>query len=168
MKCEICKAQEASVHLTQVLDGEVRKLHMCEDCARKGGINIENPVSISDLLLGLGKQEPEEEAPPAPDRTCPTCHMRHADFRKTGRLGCPDCYEAFAAELVPLLRQMHRRDHHVGRAPRHMPAGISLTSEAVSVQHALDRAVADERFEEAARLRDRLAEIRRRLEAGAP
>jgi protein arginine kinase activator len=166
MKCEICKAQEASVHLTQVMDGEVRKLHMCEDCARKGGINIENPVSISDLLLGLGKDEPAEETPAAPDRTCPVCHLRQADFRKTGRLGCPECYAAFAAELAPLLRQMHRRDHHVGRTPPNVPGGVPPAEEAASAQEALDRAVAEERFEEAARLRDRLQAIRRRM-AGA-
>ncbi len=166
MKCEICKAQDASVHLTQVLAGEVRKLHMCEDCARKGGINIENPVSISDLLLGLGKEEQAEEAPAAPDRACPVCHLRQADFRKSGRLGCPDCYTAFAAELAPLLRQMHRRDHHVGRTPAHVPGGVSPAEEAASVQDALDLAVAAENFEDAARLRDRLQELRRKIASG--
>lgn len=168
MKCEICKAQEASVHLTQVMEGEVRKLHMCEECARKGGINIENPVSISDLLLGLGKEEPVEEAPAAPDRACPVCHLRQADFRKTGRLGCPECYAAFATELAPLLRQMHRRDHHVGRTPQAMPGGVPAAEEAAAVQEALDRAVAEERFEEAARLRDRLQALRRRIASGSP
>lgn len=167
MTCEICKAQEATVHLTQVMDGAVKKLHMCEDCARKGGINIENPVSISDLLLGLGKEAQGEVEPGPPDRVCPVCHLRQAEFRKTGRLGCPDCYTAFAAELAPLLRQMHKLDHHVGLAPPGGFGGSAPAEEAVAVQEALDRAVAEERFEEAARLRDRLLDLRGRMEAGA-
>ncbi len=168
MTCEICKAQEATVHLTQVMDGDVKKLHMCEECARKGGINIENPVSISDLLLGLGKDAPGEEEPAPPDRVCPVCHLRQAEFRKTGRLGCPECYTAFAAELAPLLRQMHKRDHHVGRAPPDAFGDPSPAEEAAAVQEALDRAVTEERFEEAARLRDRLLDLRKRMGAGAP
>lgn len=167
MTCDICNGHEATVHLTQVVDGDVKKLHMCEDCARKSGINIENPVSISELLLGLGKAESgaDDPASPEPGRACPSCHMRHGDFRKTGRLGCPDCYTAFASELAPLLRQMQKKIQHTGRAPRAGPHAPSPAIELESLREALDRAVIDERFEDAARLRDRMAELRLGLAA---
>lgn len=171
MFCESCKQREATVHLTQVVDDSVKKIHLCEECAAQKGLDIHAPVSISDLLLGLGKAvEPAAEAPAASERACPRCHMRPADFKKTGRLGCPDCYEAFTVELGPLIKGMHRSEQHTGKmpgpvtdAPPPPPAGADVGA----LQRALDHAVAAENFEEAARLRDRIQAARATAPGGA-
>jgi len=78
--------------------------------------------------------------------------MRRSDFKKTSRLGCPACYEAFAEELTPLLAAVHKGTHHIGK----VPAGAAHDSpaEIVALQKQLNEAVAGERYEEAARLRD--------------
>ena len=115
MTCEICKEHEATVHLTQVVDGAIRKLHLCEECAAKSGFDVHGPISITDILLGMGMQK--EAAGAAPERSCSRCHMRRTDFKKTGRFGCAECYEAFIDELPPLLKAMHRSDRHVGKVP---------------------------------------------------
>ncbi|MBP7829681.1 MAG: UvrB/UvrC motif-containing protein [Kiritimatiellae bacterium] len=157
MLCESCKQHEATVHLTQVVDDSVKKVHLCEECAAQKGLDVHGPVSISDLLMGLGKAiEPESKRPAAGEHACPRCHMRPSDFKKTGRLGCPDCYDAFAGELGPLIKGMHRSEQHVGKAPgtagaAPAPAGDSGLA---ALQKALEEAVAGERYEEAARLRD--------------
>jgi len=118
MKCERCQEDEATVHLTQVVNGAVKKLHLCEDCAAQSGVDVHNPMSMAELLLGFGKGA-AADAPAAPGdaRSCPRCHLRGADFRKTGRLGCPECYTAFRAELSPLIRSMHRKERHAGKRP---------------------------------------------------
>lgn len=162
MLCESCKQREATVHLTQVVDDSVKKVHLCEECAAQKGLDVHGPVSISDLLMGLGKVvEPQKEKPSVEEHSCPRCHMRPADFKKTGRLGCPDCYEAFAVELGPLIKGMHRSERHVGKAPGGIPAApASAGEDLAALQKALEKAVAGERYEEAARLRDRIQAAR--------
>lgn len=161
MLCESCNEREATVHLTQVADGSVKKIHLCEDCAAKSGFDVKGPMSITDILLGMGGAV--DAAGGGDEKTCPRCHMRRADFKKTGRLGCPDCYETFAAELLPLIKAMHRSDQHVGKIPAGEDAQVRITAEVADLQKKLDQAVADENYEEAARLRD---EIQRRRAGG--
>lgn len=160
MICESCHEKEATVHLTQVAEGAVKKVHLCEDCAAKSGFDIHGPLSIQDILLGMGHVSGEEAA--GPERSCPKCHFRRADFKKTGRLGCPDCYETFAAELLPLIKAMHRSDQHMGKVPSREGIAVRLSSEIAAVQKALDQAIASENYEEAARLRDQIQSARNR------
>ena len=154
MQCESCGEAEATVHLTQIVEGEVRKLHLCKDCARDSGINVDEPLSITDLLLNAGSPSPLETT--EADKSCPRCHMRGSDFKKTSRLGCPYCYEAFAAGLAPILLSMHRSQQHVGKAPRQY-RGVAVEPGLKVLETQLKEAIATEQFEEAAQLRDRIA-----------
>jgi len=166
MTCEICKEREASVHLTQVIDGKVKKMHLCEQCASKSGIDVDGPLSITDILLGMGvpKQAAENAATmvssSGPERTCPRCHMRRSDFKKGGRLGCSECYETFADELPPLLKQMHRSDRHAGKIPSAQAGKIRAAAALSDLQEGLKKAVASENFEEAAKLRDQIEALK--------
>jgi protein arginine kinase activator len=169
MQCEMCKEREATVHLTQVVGSEVKKVNLCEGCAAKSGLDIKGTISITDLLMGLsgggktaakvGGDKPQREAPET-ERACPRCHMRRADFQKTGRLGCANCYEAFVKELSPMLHNMHRAHQHTGKIPARESQNIQSSAEIAALQQALEKAVAEEQFEEAARLRDRIATLR--------
>lgn len=161
MLCEVCKEREATVHLTQVVDGAIKKLHLCEECAAKSGFDVHGPVSITDILLGMGVQK--ETSSTGAERSCPRCHMRRTDFKKTGRFGCAECYVAFAEELPPLLKAMHRADQHVGKIPRRESERVKASAELASLQQRMDKAIAAEHFEEAALLRDQIQDCRRRL-----
>jgi protein arginine kinase activator len=167
MKCDVCQEQDATVHLTQVLDGSVKKLHLCEGCAAESGVDVHNPVSIADLFIGLNKTKgPVREPGPA---GCPACGLKPADFKKTGRLGCPECYTAFSTSLAPLIRAMQRGDRHVGRTPGAGGGEGIHPPRPEELKRQLERAIAEERFEDAARLRDRLAESKAgRPAQGAP
>lgn len=162
MKCDVCQSEPATVHLTQVLEGSVKKLHLCEACAAESGVDVHSPVSIADLFLGLNKTQGNAREPVAAG--CPRCHLKPTDFKKTGRLGCPDCYAAFSTSLAPLIRAMQRGDRHVGRTPGSVAPEPVRDPSADELKRQLDRAIAEERFEEAARLRDRLVECK----AGQP
>lgn len=171
MLCELCKEREATVHLTQVIDSAVKKLHLCEACAGKNGVDLQGPLSISDILLGLGVQK--EPAGAGSERSCPRCHMRRTDFKKTGRFGCAECYTAFAEELPPLLKAMHRADRHTGKIPQRESARVQASAELAALQQQMEKAISGEKFEEAARLRDSIQACRIRLaeeekKAGAP
>lgn len=161
MKCEVCKEAEATIHLTQVVDGSVKKIHLCEACAAESGFDLHGPMSITDILLGLGGDQ-QEVAPPvkASERSCPRCHLRRVDFKKTGRLGCPDCYSTFGDELAPVIRAMHRNEQHRGKIPERERERVEATVQESELKEQLNAAIAREDFEAAARIRDSLLALR--------
>lgn len=164
MLCESCQQREATIHLTQVAEGSVKKVHLCEECAAKSGLDMQGPLSITDLLLGLAQKSAPGETPTEAERACPLCHMTRSDFKKTGRLGCARCYDTFAGELLPLINAMHRCEQHVGKIPARECSRVRASAELTQLQQELDKALAAENYEEAARLRDRMHACRRQLQ----
>ena len=164
MICEQCSNKEAKVHLTQVVDGAVKKLHLCDQCATASGFDMKGPVSITDILLGMGGEEALTPTPETTERVCPTCQMRKVDFKKTGRLGCPDCYEAFSDELSSLVKALHRSDQHLGKVPEREGVKVRVSAEMARLKKALSEAVNKENFEKAAKLRDEIQTCRDALE----
>lgn len=160
MLCQVCGKKEATVHLTQMLNNEVRKMHLCEQCAEAGGIDVNVPASMTNFLLGLGAPR-QARAEPA-DRVCPQCEMHFSDFKKASLLGCQNCYAAFAEELEPLLNGMQKGARHVGKKPVHHAGAVNVPPSSASLKKALDEAVASENYEQAARIRDQIHEAETR------
>ena len=100
------------------------------------------------------------------DAVCPACGWTNEDLRSTNRVGCPRCYSAFRAVLLPLLGRFHRHVSHVGRAPARMDMEPSPLAEITQARVALDKAVSGEEFEQAARLRDRIRDLEALLDPG--
>ena len=163
MQCDNCKKKEATVHLTQIVDSKVLKIDLCESCAKESGVQDTAGFSLADLLVGLGAgDEIKKEGPCA---RCPTCGLTQADFKKTGRLGCATCWETFAAGLAPLLKAMHKGDHHVGKVPTRAAHTLVISENIRLLSAELDKAVRAEKYEEAAVLRDKIRELEAKLQA---
>lgn len=154
MECEKCQNAEATVHLTQVINGEVRKVHLCEGCAADSGVTSCIPTSISEILLGAGAKASQPLA--RTQGTCSHCGMERKEFKQHGRLGCDGCYDSFTEDLAPLLQAMHHSDRHTGKVPFHLERHLEVEREIMELQRLLKEAILDERFEEAAKLRDRI------------
>lgn len=159
MLCESCQQHEATIHLTQVVNGQSRELHLCEDCAEESGLNVQNVMSIPELLFGMGAAESggageQKDA----GKSCPHCHLRGQDFKKHGRLGCPRCYETFEAELAPMLAAMHKGPRHVGKIPESLRKGLEASGRLAELKARLEAALREEKYEEAALLRDQIRE----------
>lgn len=158
MLCCVCKQKEAKVHLTQIADEKVQKVDLCEDCAKEKGVNDPTGYSLADLLLNLGGAAPG--AAPASEAgselCCPNCGFTQADFKKTGRLGCADCYSTFGEGLGPLLKTMHKGVRHVGKAPAALRRTRESTDRLATLQKEMEKAIKEERFETAAKLRDEI------------
>ena len=161
MFCDVCKSKEATVFLTQIVEGKMQKVNLCEGCSKEKGVNDPTGFALADLLLGLGAAQ-EIEKNPAGIR-CPVCGFSQADFKKTGRLGCSSCYDAFAEGLSGMLKNMHRGSIHAGKVPAKLALARRRNQELGVLQASLDKAVKEELFEEAASLRDKI----RRLESQA-
>ncbi len=153
MKCDLCE-KEAVVHLTQVVNGEMKEVHLCEEHAKEQGIDINSPISITDILMGLGeaKQGLEHHLSPA----CPRCDMARDEFRKTGRLGCSDCYKTFMAELAVAIKAMHHSTQHVGKIPAREGLQTRIKSKIARLQKDLEVVIAREDYEQAAQIRDQI------------
>jgi protein arginine kinase activator len=159
MLCCICKAKPATVHYTQITGDKTQKLDLCESCAKSKGAGDPTGFAFADLLLGLGASQEIEQAAGGSVVKCPQCGFSHADFKKSGRLGCPECYKTFAEGLEGLLKTMHKGTRHVGK----MPAALRQTREAAdrleSLRTKLAQAIEEENFEQAAILRDELKQL---------
>jgi hypothetical protein len=57
MTCEICKKDEAKVHLTLLENEHMRKVDLCESCAKTYGVNDPLGFSLAGLLQQLGKRD---------------------------------------------------------------------------------------------------------------
>ena len=167
MLCCVCKEKQATVHLTQIAGDKVQKVDLCEDCAKQKGINDPAGFSLADLLLGLGASQEIEQATGGPDVKCPQCGFTQADFKKSGRLGCPACYATFAEGLEGLLKTMHKGTRHTGKVPEAMRQSRDISDRLKSLQKRLAKAIEDEDFEQAAILRDEMKQMTARV-SGAP
>ena len=163
MTCDLCSKNEATVHLTEVINDQTRELHLCEPCAREKGAAAAEQFGLAELLAGLSDlgTQPEMKAMLA---SCPACGMTCDNFRKKGQLGCDRCYETFRAILTPLLKRIHGSNHYTGRLspPSARRAGGSTLAGLAPLKEQLKRAVAAEDFEEAARLRDRIHSLEKK------
>lgn len=163
MKCECCSKTEATIHLTQVIDGEVKKLNLCQVCAQKNGIDLNSPISITDVLLGLGNPasgEPSKADLSEFDLSCSRCQMTRAEFKKRARLGCPECYKAFMGELNAITQAMHHSRQHVGKIPARQGNEARITAQIAALQKEIETAIAKEEYEVAANLRDKIKSLK--------
>ncbi|MFQ5704422.1 MAG: UvrB/UvrC motif-containing protein [Gemmatimonadales bacterium] len=161
MQCDRCGEREAAIHLTQIVDNSVTTLHLCAQCAAEKGIQSDASVAkfpLSDFLASMGQVAGAEFAPGDAAQACDFCGGTIKEFRETGRLGCPQCYDTFESHLRDLLRRLHGSSHHTGEvylAPA--PAGAAAKRHQLSdMRQQLRAAVDAENFELAAEIRDRI------------
>lgn len=166
MLCSICKEKPATVHLTQIVGEKMQKLDLCDDCAKAKGVNDPAGFALADLMLGLGAAQEIEQASGGTEVRCPRCGFTQADFKKSGRLGCPECYKTFSEGLSGLLKTMHKGTRHVGKSPEKIRASTQNADRLKALQKKLEKAVESENFEEAAQLRDEIRQVSER--SGSP
>jgi protein arginine kinase activator len=97
--------------------------------------------------------------------------MTYEDFKKIGRLGCGECYRTFRESLTPLLKRIHGATQHTGKVvlaalsePKEPAVKSSSKASARSPKTAdidalkekLKKAIENESYEEAARIRDQI------------
>ena len=146
MKCQQCP-KLATLQITEVHgESNFDELHLCDECAQKY------------LYETSPKKKNARDLAGAPDKQCDQCGTKFVDFRNTGRLGCPHDYQAFQAELLPLLESIHNSTRHAGKTPRR-PSQRVRTQELARLRKDLQKAVTAEAYEEAARLRDRIRQL---------
>lgn len=168
MKCQKCD-RPATFHITEMTGDKPVELHLCEEHANeylhKSGSDVSDFSGDSQENLAeqvkqkvSSLQQTTRELMELEMRTCPICGTSLQDFRKTGRLGCPNDYGFFREQLEPLLMGIHGCTEHIGKKPSR--AGASDNRHIlIRLRRELDDAVSIEDYELAGRLRDRIREL---------
>ncbi|MDE2491510.1 MAG: hypothetical protein KGM24_11725 [Elusimicrobia bacterium] len=111
MICAACGQREASVLVTTVVANRVEKAALCASCAAE----LEPAESLDALMQALSGLSSRPRVHPG---RCPACRTSFADFRESGRFGCPRCYEQFLPQIHDLLPRLHAGAyHHRGKTP---------------------------------------------------
>jgi len=162
MSCENCGSTDAVVHLTQIVNNEMSTHHLCEKCAAEKGLET-TPADLGNMpLIDVIAQMTQGSASGSrdPGAECSFCGLTFRGFRKTGRLGCPHCYETFSDHLPQLLRRIHGSTKHVGKVylPPD-PTASEMEKRLEGLRRRLERAIRSEDFERAAVIRDQIREL---------
>lgn len=156
-KCDNCD-NPATIHLTEIVDGQKTEKHLCEKCAMSEGITITANIPISKLLENFVLQAPDDL--PVPELKCDVCGLSYAEFRQKAVLGCPNDYDAFASALVPLIeRTQEGAQQHIGKVPLRAGSDQKKQNALLRLRAELKGAVRDEDYERAAELRDQIKKL---------
>jgi protein arginine kinase activator len=156
MTCERCEG-EATVHQTEVVDGQRREIHLCLRCAKREGVTLSAPppsLPLDAVVQSLIVSHVGELVGELARASCDLCDQSYMGFRGQGRLGCPNDYEAFSRGLLPMISQFHGATRHVGKRPRRLT--LPCDRDRLRLRTRLRDAIALEDYEAAASLRDLL------------
>ena len=160
LTCNIC-GKMATVHLTQIIKSKMHKIDLCEKCAQQKGVHKLESFSLEKLLVESGQKSTE---PPAEERLidfiCKKCGYTGEQFKKVGRFGCPHCYERLNDTLLQALETVHKNLQHKGKVPLRACKRITLKRELDDLGCAIQKAIKEERYEEAAQYRDKIEQLK--------
>ena len=158
-KCRRC-SKPATLHITELRQGEATEIHLCESCAKDYLSQAEEmSTPESELQFDQLDEGQQPEASGIDDRVCPNCGITFREFRSQGRLGCPHDYVAFETDLIPLIENIHGETQHCGKLPRRAPDSSRRQHQLIRLRSELRLAVEEENYETAARLRDEIQEV---------
>ena len=174
MLCQNCGKNEANFRYTQIINGVKKELILCQECARKLGVDkIDLPMNFSSFLGDFFNDYAENSLLPSfstNDVKCKTCKMTYNDFINTGMFGCSDCYDTFSGPIDSILKNLHGTSRHIGRGIKSKNENIERVKpkkqskdtkqdKLQDLQKELDKAIKEERYEDAAKIRDKIKEI---------
>ena len=154
MNCDVCQDNPATVYLTQIVKGEMQKVNLCEACAKDKGVTDPTGFALADALLGIDSDP--KMASSTNVLACNSCGFSHAEFKKSGRFGCSECYKVFDSGLESLVKAMHKGTNHLGKIPSRYQVEKKYNDQITDLKNRLMSAINEENFEEAAKLRDQI------------
>ena len=180
MLCDNCGKREANVRYSENINGRKKELHLCEECSKKLGIeNIDfnMPIDFSSFFGGLLEDFGTNDFMPLFNEVkqlkCDNCGYTFEDIVNTGKLGCENCYSVFENRLDPIIKIIQGSNKHVGRTGKIIDSKISEkinnkdsktennkdVSKVEKLQNDLKKAIKEEKYEEAAKIRDEIKKI---------
>ena len=153
-----------------------------------GQIDFSMPIGISSFLGGFMEDFQTKEFMPMLNELktlkCNSCGYTFDDIINTGRLGCKNCYDIFQDRLDPIIKKIQGDNRHVGRIGKIIDSKIDNInddkeesmkkdiknggnskednkelSKIEKLQEELKKAIAEEKYEEAAKIIDEIKKL---------
>lgn len=178
MLCDNCGKREANVRYQENINGRRKELNLCEECSKKLGIDqfdFNMPIDFSSFFGGFFEDLENRELMPFFEDIkalkCDSCGSTFDDILKTGRLGCQNCYDVFEEQVNPIIRRIQGADKHIGRIGKVIDSKITTVEDDVKpekkaemsklekLKEDLKKAIEEERYEDAAKLRDDIKKL---------
>lgn len=160
MKCDKCHINEATVFITQTVNGETLEKNLCESCAEEENQQMfEDGLSFQQFLTGFidGKSNNDKDEVVV----CPGCGMTLMDFKRYSKVGCAQCYITFYSHLQPIIKKLHGTAQHTGKFPRRIGAKYQVQKKMTNLESQLKVALLSEDYEKAVLLRDEIRDLKK-------
>ncbi|NLZ48125.1 MAG: excinuclease [Clostridiales bacterium] len=169
MYCDKCKTNIATVHIVKVINGVKQEFNLCQDCAKESkeidlgeSLSFHNSFSFQNILSGLMDYfDQSHRTSTAREAMCPTCGTTYGEFKKTGVLGCNNCYSYFNSVIMPVVRRVQGNVEHTGKIPVRAGKDILGKRRLNHLKEELQKAILMEEYERAAELRDKIRELQK-------
>lgn len=172
MLCQRCKNCEAVFHFTDITNNVQTELHLCNKCA--GDISFESNLQNNTLYLktmfSLIKDNDIELDDFETKTICLNCGLTDMEFNLDRKPGCPSCYKYFKS-IIDTISE-NKKPHKYRKIPHNYVEvmafrddlsdrniGKSNSVKPVDLEEELRIAVNEERYEDAAVLRDKIKEV---------
>ena len=182
MLCENCKKREANVRYSENINGVKKEMHLCEECSRKLGITSQMDFNMPSLDFSnfFGSFLEDFNTPEfmpllneVKQLECNSCGSTFDDIINTGRYGCPNCYDVFEDRMDPILKKLQGANRHVGRLGKVSDNKVKFENSEKAestkkdtkenklekLQDDLKKAIKEERYEDAAKIRDEIKKM---------
>lgn len=160
MLCTNCGKNNAQFHYKQIIGGSKTEQHLCTACAQALGYlgKSESFFDIGSILndfISVPKMNTASKVSPS----CEACGTTYDEFRRSGLLGCDRCYDSFGNIIESSLSQIQPSTTHKGTLGGEAGKKIERQNEIAALKEDLKKAIIDERYEDAASLRDKIKEM---------
>lgn len=152
--CQICQKNLAIIVVSEIDEkGRRKEIAICEECAKKKGILEGGKADLSEFLKVMLKAREKEEQ----KLICRRCSLSFYEFKKYGKFGCPDCFKAFEEKLLPFIKRMQKVEEEIFHKGKRVSFGFKrgvMLAEIKRLRIELKKAIAEEDYEKAAKIRD--------------
>ena len=180
MLCENCKKREANVRYSENINGVKKEMNLCEECSKKLGItdkmdfrmpSLDIPSFFGSFLEDFNTPEFTPFLNEIKQLTCDSCGSTFDDIVNTGRYGCANCYDVFEDRMDPILKKLQGANRHTGRLGKLSNNKVNFEKDIAKetkpngdnklekLQDDLKSAIKDERYEDAAKIRDEIKKM---------
>lgn len=172
MLCERCNNNEAKIHLIKIVNGKKTDIKLCENCMREitdvpldESTDGNKEVQFQNILGGFFEAIYKNKGQKI-DIICKNCGLTYSQFKSSGILGCPKCYDNFSESLKPMIKRFQGDIEHVGKLPKRIGDEFIEKKKINRLKEELQKAIIEEEYENAANLRDKIKELQNHKNEG--
>lgn len=180
MLCENCGKREANVRYSENINGVKKEMNLCEECSKRLGITEQRVFRMPSLDFSNFFGSFLEDFASMPnfiplleqvkDVKCESCGYTFNDIVNSGRYGCANCYDVFEDRMEPILKKLQGANRHTGRLGKISDNNVKFDKTSDNnvenenngkskLEEELKKAIKEERYEDAAKLRDEIKKM---------